>query len=75
MGTSPHLAQQAQPSSIASAGSSVSNTSTPYQTAMPMQKAQPPEAGASDAEKKLQVLTRELESQMDKQPQGEYYGR
>lgn len=48
---------------------------SPYKTPLPVQITPPKPKGPTEAEKKLEALTHELESQMEKNLQGEYYGK
>jgi LIM domain-containing protein len=41
---------------------------------LPVQVTPPQPKGPSEAERKLEALTQELENQMENNPQGEYYG-
>ena len=41
---------------------------------LPVQVTPPKTVGPTEAEKKLEVLTQELEAQLEKNPQGDYYG-
>ena len=73
--TSLHL-QMSPKSNMSSPTSTKSSiTTTPIKTSLPMQVTPAQPTGPTDVEKKLDVLTQELESQMDKQPQGDYYGK
>ena len=62
------------PASSASSPSSLKVTS-PLRTPLPMQVTPPQRNGPSEAEKKLEALTQELETQMERHPQGEYFGK
>lgn len=62
------------PASSASSPSSLKVTS-PLRTPLPMQVTPPQRKGPSEAEKKLEALTQELETQMERHPQGEYFGK
>ena len=67
------------PSMISPASSSTSSRSappiiSPYKTPLPVQITPPKPKGPSEAEKKLEALTQELETQMEQNPQGDYYG-
>ena len=62
-------------SNLSTPSSSRSNLATsPYKTPLPVQITPPKPKGPTEAEKKIEALTHELESQMDKNPQGDYYG-
>jgi len=74
---------QHSPSPVSPTSSTGSNVSTPsstkglttnLQTALPYQVTPPQAKGPSEAEKKLDALTQELENQMDEHPQGDYFG-
>ena len=65
------------PNLVSPASSTSSRSATvisPYKTPLPVQITPPKPQGPTDAEKKLDALTQDLESQMDKNPQGDYYG-
>ncbi|KAK2141958.1 hypothetical protein LSH36_1011g00000 [Paralvinella palmiformis] len=63
-------------SNLSSPSSSRSNLSTSnVHSALSVQVTPPPGHGPSEAEKKLEALTQELERQMEVNPQGEYYGK
>ena len=62
------------PASSANSPSSLTVTS-PLRTPLPMHVTPPQRKGPSEAEKKLEALTQELETQMERHPQGEYFGK
>ena len=67
--TSPTLSQQSSPLSQSSSMSSLS-----VRSPLPMQVVPATPTGPSEAERKVEALTQELESQMEKHPQGDYFG-
>ncbi len=74
--SSPTTVQQ-QNSPIANSGSPTSpvNMSTSnIRTPLPFQVTPPQPKGPTEAEKKIEALTQELENQMEKHPQGDYFG-
>ncbi len=63
-------------SPVSSQGSpSLPLVTSPLRTPLPMQVTPPQRKGPSEAEKKLEALTQELENQMERHPQGEYFGK
>lgn len=72
----PHLtpASKASPASstLSSPGSSSKGSVMP---SLPVQVTPPQPKGPSEAERKLEALTQELENQMENNPQGDYYGK
>ena len=58
-----------------SAGSPSHKVTSPLRTPLPMQVTPPQRNGPSEAERKLEALTQELETQMERHPQGEYFGK
>ena len=57
------------------ASSRLDISSNSLNMALPVVVTPPHPRGPTEAEKKLEALTQELESQMEQNPQGEYYGR
>ena len=69
--------QQSIPSSLSSTPSSsrLNLSSNNVKSPLPYQVTPPPPKGPTEAEKKMEALTAELENQMEKHPQGEYFGQ
>ncbi len=68
------LLKGASPLGGNSPGSPSIKVTSPLRTPLPMQVTPPPRKGPSEAERKIEALTKELESQMERNPQGEYFG-
>ena len=69
------MVQLPQSAGATLASSRLDISSNSLNMALPVVVTPPHPRGPTEAEKKLEALTQELESQMEQNPQGEYYGR